>query len=163
MTNSNPRIEKRFSAVATSRTFRNLRDTFNLENKSVLDIGCSYGEFLAHFGQGSVGVTLSPEEILYARTRGLTVEEGNIEDEEFLETFSQQFDVIFANNIFEHLYAPHTFLIKIKKLLKKDGVLILGVPCIPKITALIHLKKFRGRSEERRVGKECRSRWSPYH
>src|SRR5688572_33389850 len=26
-----------------------------------------------------------------------------------------------------------------------------------------HLGKFLGRSEERRVGKECRSRWSPYH
>ena len=25
------------------------------------------------------------------------------------------------------------------------------------------LKKFKERSEERRVGKECRSRWSPYH
>ena len=24
-------------------------------------------------------------------------------------------------------------------------------------------KKFGERSEERRVGKECRSRWSPYH
>ena len=24
-------------------------------------------------------------------------------------------------------------------------------------------KPFSGRSEERRVGKECRSRWSPYH
>ena len=24
-------------------------------------------------------------------------------------------------------------------------------------------KHFIGRSEERRVGKECRSRWSPYH
>ena len=24
-------------------------------------------------------------------------------------------------------------------------------------------KKYPGRSEERRVGKECRSRWSPYH
>ena len=24
-------------------------------------------------------------------------------------------------------------------------------------------KKYGGRSEERRVGKECRSRWSPYH
>ena len=23
--------------------------------------------------------------------------------------------------------------------------------------------QFSGRSEERRVGKECRSRWSPYH
>ena len=29
---------------------------------------------------------------------------------------------------------------------------------------LIHCKKCGGqRSEERRVGKECRSRWSPYH
>ena len=27
----------------------------------------------------------------------------------------------------------------------------------------IELAKGRGRSEERRVGKECRSRWSPYH
>ena len=25
------------------------------------------------------------------------------------------------------------------------------------------LKRNRARSEERRVGKECRSRWSPYH
>ena len=25
------------------------------------------------------------------------------------------------------------------------------------------LFKFKPRSEERRVGKECRSRWSPYH
>ena len=24
-------------------------------------------------------------------------------------------------------------------------------------------KEIKGRSEERRVGKECRSRWSPYH
>ena len=26
-----------------------------------------------------------------------------------------------------------------------------------------NLKRDRKRSEERRVGKECRSRWSPYH
>ena len=25
------------------------------------------------------------------------------------------------------------------------------------------LIKYKNRSEERRVGKECRSRWSPYH
>ena len=33
-------------------------------------------------------------------------------------------------------------------------------------TACVELKFFDGsmiRSEERRVGKECRSRWSPYH
>ena len=27
----------------------------------------------------------------------------------------------------------------------------------------LHIKNIRSRSEERRVGKECRSRWSPYH
>ena len=31
------------------------------------------------------------------------------------------------------------------------------------IVALIIAKMIRDRSEERRVGKECRSRWSPYH
>ena len=33
------------------------------------------------------------------------------------------------------------------------------------ITSLISyfMLYFRSRSEERRVGKECRSRWSPYH
>src|SRR2546430_6874051 len=28
---------------------------------------------------------------------------------------------------------------------------------------VVPLIEMRGRSEERRVGKECRSRWSPYH
>ena len=27
----------------------------------------------------------------------------------------------------------------------------------------VHIKEAAPRSEERRVGKECRSRWSPYH
>src|SRR3712207_9497529 len=27
----------------------------------------------------------------------------------------------------------------------------------------LYKTRFNGRSEERRVGKECRSRWSPYH
>ena len=34
-----------------------------------------------------------------------------------------------------------------------------------KLGRLENRKKYleKGRSEERRVGKECRSRWSPYH
>src|ERR1035441_5755396 len=34
-----------------------------------------------------------------------------------------------------------------------------GFRCCGRVVALA----FRSRSEERRVGKECRSRWSPYH
>ena len=56
------------------------------------------------------------------------------------------------------------------------GALILiygGLTAVVKILELEILKKpfnytdirrdFTSRSEERRVGKECRSRWSPYH
>ena len=32
----------------------------------------------------------------------------------------------------------------------------------PEVNAQVHAKALT-RSEERRVGKECRSRWSPYH
>ena len=31
------------------------------------------------------------------------------------------------------------------------------------IRYFIEMERKKGRSEERRVGKECRSRWSPYH
>ena len=34
---------------------------------------------------------------------------------------------------------------------------------ILRLIANTNAKQIVGRSEERRVGKECRSRWSPYH
>jgi len=135
-------IKHCFAGVAASKTFRHIVDTFDLSRKSVLDIGCGYGEFLMHFGPGSKGVTIVSEEVQYARKRGLTIVAGNIEDPDF--RLDGTFDVVFANNLFEHLYSPHNFLVKAKLFLKKDGILILGVPCIPKIVSLIYLRKFRG-------------------
>lgn len=138
------RIEKRFQAVSASKTFGVIRKQFDLESRKVLDIGCSYGEHLTHFGPESAGITLSSEAVAYARRRGLKIIEGNIEDDIFVSSISDTFDVIFANNLFEHLYSPHAFLINVKKLLKKDGLLILGVPCLPKITSLTRINKFHG-------------------
>ena len=40
----------------------------------------------------------------------------------------------------------------------RRGKKVLQIGCDPK-----HDSTFTLRSEERRVGKECRSRWSPYH
>src|SRR3712207_618494 len=34
---------------------------------------------------------------------------------------------------------------------------------VPRFAYEDHIATLTGRSEERRVGKECRSRWSPYH
>ena len=47
-----------------------------------------------------------------------------------------------------------------------EAVLEDGPPCIKSIAEAIKAENpadVRLRSEERRVGKECRSRWSPYH
>jgi SAM-dependent methyltransferase len=136
-------IEKRFDAVSRSRTFRNIVGGFSLDRKRVLDIGCSYGEFLTHFGKGSVGFTIEPNEVLYAKTKGLDVRLGNIEADE-CDFAGEKFDVIFANNIFEHLLSPHMFLQKIPRYLGKDGLLILGVPSVPTISLLMRFSKFRG-------------------
>ena len=136
------KIEERFQNTGKSKTFRNIISLLSLDTKKVLDIGCSYGEFLTHFGPGSVGVTVTNDEAVYGREKGLDIRYGNIESEDFI--LNEKFDVIFANNIFEHLYSPHDFLCKIKKYLEPEGVLILGVPCIPKIVSLLRLTKFRG-------------------
>ena len=43
------------------------------------------------------------------------------------------------------------------------GLIILSVPVGLFLFKSHQLNRIRSRSEERRVGKECRSRWSPYH
>lgn len=137
-----PRIEKRFSNIAQSKTFQNIVSLFHLDKKAVLDIGCSYGEFVAAFGPGSTGITIKNEEALYGVSKGLDIRAGNIEDDSF--NLKEKYDVIFANNLFEHMFSPHQFLQTIKPLLNKDGILILGVPCIPKIVSLLRFRKFCG-------------------
>ena len=142
MPDMDPAIETRFRNVDRSATFANIVTTFALDQKQVLDIGCSYGEFLAHFGNGSVGITITKAEVEYGAAKGLDIRYGNIEEDDI--SLGTQFDAVFANNIFEHLYSPHRFLRDVRAFLKPDGILILGVPCIPKIVSLLHIGKFRG-------------------
>jgi len=138
----NSKIEKRFEDTLKSKTFKNIIRIFNLDKKQVLDIGCSFGEFVVHFGEGSTGITITQEEAIYGKKRGLDIRCGNIESDDFI--LEKKYNVVFANNLFEHLYSPHNFLCKIKTYLKPGGILILGVPCVPKITSLLKIKKFRG-------------------
>lgn len=135
-------IEKRFENTSKSKTFNNIIKIFALDKKTVLDVGCSFGEFVARFGQGSSGITITKDEAEYGKNKGLDIRYGNIESDDF--ALEKKYDVIFSNNLFEHLYSPHNFLNKTKRYLKPNGLLILGVPCIPKIVFLLRLNKFRG-------------------
>lgn len=132
----------RFEKILKSRTFRNIVNIENLANVSVLDVGCSNGEYLVHFGNGSTGVTINQKEVEEGTKRGLDIKFGNVEDQDFL--LERKYDVVYTNNLLEHLYSPHHFLISIKKYIKDDGRIIIGVPCIPKIVWLARFRLFRG-------------------
>jgi SAM-dependent methyltransferase len=138
------KTQARFDAVAQSKTFHNIVRRFSLDKKSVLDVGCTFGEFLIHFGPRSVGITIIKEEADYGHSIGLDIRLGSVEDQAILRQFEGSFEVIFANNIFEHLQSPHLFLEHMKTCLAPDGFLVLGVPCIPSISSLMKFKKFRG-------------------
>src|SRR2546422_1730109 len=68
------------------------------------------------------------------------------------------FAVLIFEAILEHFWGPSAY----QTLLKWFGLVPAGViPLLRIWQPFTYL--FLHRSEERRVGKECRSRWSPYH
>jgi SAM-dependent methyltransferase len=126
-----------------SKTFEKIVNKFNLKNKKVLDIGCGEGDFLAFFGNGSVGITTTQAEVEKGIEKNLNIIFGNAELVDEL-SLSKDFEIIWANNFFEHILSPHSFLIKLKRISKEKSVLILGVPIIPKLNFLLRINKFRG-------------------
>lgn len=131
-----------FKKVWSSRIFNNIIACYGLDTKAVLDVGCSHGAHLACFGEGSEGITIIDEHIEYGRAQGLTIHKIDVESPSF--TLPKQFDVVWANNFFEHMNCPHVFLRRASAFIKDDGVLILGVPVIPFFSFLTRFKKFRG-------------------
>lgn len=128
--------------VRSSRVFSNLIDLFQLDTRKVLDVGCSEGHHLQCFGSESVGVTIIEEHVQKAEEKGLRVIQKNVEDPHF--DVGEHFDVVWANNLFEHLHSPHLFLVKMRDVINSNGTLILGVPVIPHLSFLTRFKKFRG-------------------
>src|SRR2546430_17703519 len=71
--------------------------------------------------------------------------------------------VVFTNGCFDLLHPGHIRSLELTRAL--GDVLIVG------LNSDVSVRQLKGegrpvisaRSEERRVGKECRSRWSPYH
>ena len=47
--------------------------------------------------------------------------------------------------------------------MKKNKIVVLAGMALLMVGTILNVHDALNRSEERRVGKECRSRWSPYH
>lgn len=104
-------------------------EKYRLWGKKVLDVGCSYGFYLIHFGAGSVGVEISEKMVNFARAIGLTVVNCDIENS--IEVEDKAFEAAWCSNVLEHMVSPHKLLKEIHRKLKPNGLTFLKIPLIP--------------------------------
>ncbi len=99
------------------------------KNKKVLDIGCRDGELTKYYVSGNdvLGVDID-KNALERCGRNLGIKTKWLDLNGNWKLGSERFDVVVAAEILEHLYYPKSILKKIKKVLKKGGILIGSVP-----------------------------------
>lgn len=97
----------------------------------ILDVGCAQGTLamlLAERGNSVVGVDIRPAFLEYARSRyehgDVTFVAANLMDAPDL----GEFDIVFANQIIEHLVYPVDFLRTLQKYVRRDGLLVVTTP-----------------------------------
>lgn len=98
---------------------------YGLQDKRVLDLGCGYGDYLLNFGRDSVGVDGDEKNCKIVRLLGYEAFKANLEEEW---PDMGKFDAVWCSNIVEHMIAPWQFLVRIRKLLKPDGLLLVTCP-----------------------------------
>jgi len=104
----------------------------------LLDVGTGVGTLLSvatKRGFTAQGVEISEWASAFAREeKGLDVLTGTLENAR-LET--EAFDVVVINHVLEHVANPRTLLAEVRRILKNDGLLVVGAPNIGSIMACL--------------------------
>ena len=105
----------------------------------VLDVGCGYGWLLSALNNKwkKYGVEISKHAGVFSKKFG-KIHIGKIE-----EYHERKFDLITALHVIEHINKPEIFILKLKKILNKQGILILETPDFDSAAARRYGKKFR--------------------
>src|SRR5581483_10669516 len=113
-----------------------------LDTMRVLDVGCSYGHCLVHFGPGSVGIDNVPEHVEFCRMLGLDAQLGDVESG--LDRLADEsFEAVWVSDILEHLDAPRLLLRRLAPKLAPGGLLVLYLTVLPR--SRLARAVFRGR------------------
>lgn len=121
-------------------------DTYKfIQNEAeVLDVGCStgyFGKLLKIDKNCSVyGIDIDKDDLKKAsavldKTLLVNLEEPNLPDE----LLKNKFDVIFFGDVIEHVLNPKNILANFRKLLKKNGIIIISVPNIAHMSIRLEL------------------------
>ncbi len=104
----------------------------------LLDVGAGVGALLSvavKRGFSAQGVEVSDWASAFARIeKGLDVITGTLEDARF---GTGAFDVVVLNHLLEHVHYPRSLLAEVRRILKNDGLLSIGVPNISSIMATL--------------------------
>ena len=101
----------------------------------MLDVGCGAGQYLLEMqarGWKVFGSELSRSAAEAGRRAGLDIRGGEIFEAGFA---SESFDFVRLNHSFEHMSNPHAILAELRRVLKSDGKLFIGVPNLDGLTA----------------------------
>jgi 2-polyprenyl-3-methyl-5-hydroxy-6-metoxy-1,4-benzoquinol methylase len=118
----------------------------------LLDVGAGVGMLLsvaARRGFVAQGVEVSRWASAFAREeKGLDVQTGTLEDAG-LETGA--FDIVVINHVLEHVVNPRVLLAEVHRILKYDGLLVIGVPNIGSIMACLRGRKWQSLRPEEHI------------
>ncbi len=92
-----------------------------------VDLGCGIGEFLSYGDKESVGLDNNIFNINFLRDNHLNG--YHIEDDGIFPLNDNSFDVVISDQVLEHIVDPRKFISETKRILKKGGKIIIGVPC----------------------------------
>lgn len=96
----------------------------SLVGDSFLDVGCGIGDMLA-FHRGALGVDVNPYNVSFCKSRGLQAALMPFDQIPFE---SNSFDAVLLDNVLEHITDPKNLIEEIKRVLRPDGTLVIGVP-----------------------------------
>lgn len=98
-----------------------------LDNKKVLDVGCSDGLYLRHFAASSVGIERIHDLADAAKSRGLEVVCDDIPSALRAQP-DASYEAVFLSHVLEHLERPLDVLREANRVLNSDGLVVLGLP-----------------------------------
>jgi SAM-dependent methyltransferase len=134
-------IAKRFAAPP--RRLQVALGRWPLGAARVLDVGCSYGHCLVHFGPGSVGVDTNPEHVEFCRSLGLDARLLDV-DEGLEELADGAFDYLWVSDVVEHLDSPRLLLRRLRPKLAPGGRLLVFTTVLPRSRVLRRVLRRRG-------------------
>lgn len=114
------------------RQYKHLIETYHLEDKKFIEVGCGQGEFLSvltEFPVHAYGIEHKRDLVECAVGKGLQVEEGFMESKDS-KLKNGPFDAFLSFNFLEHQPDPNGMLQGIYNNLTEDGIGLITVPSL---------------------------------